>query len=342
MDRCRTGPRGGSPRERLWFSVFGRPKHGKPGPPLHDDVYAVVNGRIQPLSAANAPHDLRLTDTTDTTDTTDHRTAEAKLYPRAITDVDPGRRVGYSVDSPMKSGLGLQALENAVAVRGYVAGLILHSDAGPQLSSRKMLPTPGNHSVIRNMGRVGSGGDNASMDSFSALLQKDILNLSAWTAREHLRIAMVTRIERILHRRRRQARLDRLTPIELEAVINTIVALQCDYTLSPIRAADPMEACWGRFESRLSSAGLTPPTRSTRAIHGWIDARYNPRYPHSATAPREYKASRNGRSRDTIDQELSRSPMQVSVWAGTDRRPSQLVDWADFVMRTHDFSCNLR
>ncbi|HLU62998.1 MAG TPA: IS3 family transposase, partial [Protaetiibacter sp.] len=38
-------------------------------------------------------------------------------------------------------------------------------------------------------------------------------------------IAMVTWIERTYHRRRRQARLGRLTPIEFETIMNTAVAL---------------------------------------------------------------------------------------------------------------------
>ena len=61
--------------------------------------------------------------------------------------------------------------------------------------------------------------------SFFALLQKNVLDRRCWTTREQLRIAMVTWIERTYHRRRRQARLGRLTPIEFETIMNTTVAL---------------------------------------------------------------------------------------------------------------------
>jgi transposase InsO family protein len=40
------------------------------------------------------------------------------------------------------------------------------------------------------------------------------LNQRTWDTREQLRIAIVTRIERTYHRRRRQASLGRLTPVE--------------------------------------------------------------------------------------------------------------------------------
>ncbi|MGP9624370.1 IS3 family transposase, partial [Corynebacterium sp. AOP34-AQ2-28] len=75
------------------------------------------------------------------------------------------------------------------------------------------------------MGRVGSSGDNAAMESFFSLLQKNVLDRRSWITREQLRIAIVTWIERTYHRRRRQARLGRLTPIEFEAIMTKDVAL---------------------------------------------------------------------------------------------------------------------
>ena len=52
------------------------------------------------------------------------------------------------------------------------------------------------------------------MESFFALLQKNVLDRRSWPTREQLRIAIVTWIERTYHRRRRQAALGRLTPVE--------------------------------------------------------------------------------------------------------------------------------
>lgn len=46
------------------------------------------------------------------------------------------------------------------------------------------------------MGRVASCGDNAAMESFFALLQKNVLDRRCWATREQLRIAIVTWIER--------------------------------------------------------------------------------------------------------------------------------------------------
>lgn len=75
------------------------------------------------------------------------------------------------------------------------------------------------------MGRVGAAGDNAAMESFFALLQqKNVLDRQRWATRGQLRIAIVTWIEKTYHRRRRQARLGRLTPIEFETIRTTQAA----------------------------------------------------------------------------------------------------------------------
>jgi putative transposase len=71
------------------------------------------------------------------------------------------------------------------------------------------------------MGRVGAAGDNAAMESFFALLQKNVLDRRHWKTRQELRIAIVTWIERTYHRRRRQDALGRLTPVEYEIIMTT-------------------------------------------------------------------------------------------------------------------------
>jgi transposase InsO family protein len=55
------------------------------------------------------------------------------------------------------------------------------------------------------------------MESFFALLQKNVLDRQRWASREQLRLAIITWIERTYHRRR-QRRLGRLTPIEYETI----------------------------------------------------------------------------------------------------------------------------
>ncbi|MEO5663521.1 MAG: IS3 family transposase, partial [Nocardioides sp.] len=203
-----------------WWSAFGkkRGKNGKkPGPPVHDDLCAVTDekGRVRHEFKADAANELWIGDITE------HWTNEGKLYVCAFKVVHSSRIVGYSIDSRMKSRLAVAALNNAVARRGDVAGCVVHTDRGSQFRSRKFVRALGRHDMVGSMGRVGAAGDNAAMESFFALLQKNVLDRRTWATREDLRIAIVTWIERTYHRRRRQDRLGRLTPVEFEIIMTT-------------------------------------------------------------------------------------------------------------------------
>ncbi|WP_256934236.1 IS3 family transposase, partial [Microbacterium sp. BF1] len=151
--------------------------------------------------------------------------AEGKLYLCAVKDAFSGRIVGYSIDSRMKASLAVRAVRNAARMRGNVNGCIVHSDRGSQFRSRKLRRELTAHNLVGSMGRVASCGDNAAMESFFSLLQKNVLNRRSWATREELRIAIVTWIERTYHRRRRQVRLGRLTPVEFETIMNEELAL---------------------------------------------------------------------------------------------------------------------
>jgi transposase InsO family protein len=58
-----------------------------------------------------------------------------------------------------------------------------------------------------------------SLWTFFSLLQKNVLDRRTWATRDDLRIEIITWIERTYHRRRRQARLGRLTPVEYETIM---------------------------------------------------------------------------------------------------------------------------
>lgn len=203
-------------RDNHWWSSFGKKRargnNKKAGPPVHDDL-------VQRQFTAHAPNELWLTDITE------HRTSEGKIYLCAIKDVFSNRIVGYSISDRMKARLAVAALENAVARRGESAGCVVHSDRGSQFRSRKYRRTLSRHGLVGSMGRVGAAGDNAAMESFFSLLQKNVLDRQSWTTRDQLRIEVVVWIERTYHRRRRQSGLDRLTPIEFENRIMMSTAL---------------------------------------------------------------------------------------------------------------------
>jgi transposase InsO family protein len=87
-----------------------------------------------------------------------------------------------------------------------------------QFRSGKFVRLLRNNGLHGSMGRVGTCADNATMESFFALLQKNVLDQQRWQTREELRLGIVIWIERTYHRRRRQRGLGKLTPIEFETI----------------------------------------------------------------------------------------------------------------------------
>ena len=179
----------------------------KAGPPVHDDL-------IDRGFTAERPNQRWVGDITE------HRTSEGKLYLCTFKDLWSNRIVGYSISDRMTSALAVAAIRNA-GLRRDCAGVIVHTDRGSQFRSRAFVSTLNDLNMIGSMGRVGACGDNAAAESFFSLLQKNVLNRQRWTSRDQLRLAIIIWIEATYHRRRRQRRLGKLTPIEFETINQT-------------------------------------------------------------------------------------------------------------------------
>ena len=180
------------------------------GPPVHDDL-------VRRDFTAETPNAKWLTDITE------HPTSEGKLYLCAVKDCYSNKIVGYPIASHMRASLALAALRNAIALRDP-HGTIVHSDRGAQFRSTAYQRVLRVHGLAGSMGRVGACGDNAAMESFFSLLQKNVLDTRRWPTREELRLAIVSWIETKYHRKRRQRALGKLTPIEFETIYTTASA----------------------------------------------------------------------------------------------------------------------
>jgi transposase InsO family protein len=182
----------------------GRTASGRrPGPAVHDDL-------VQRNFTAPRPNTLWLTDITE------HPTAEGKLYLCAIKDGCSHRIVGYAVGAHMTARLATAALRAALARRRPGRVVVVHSDRGSQFRSRLFRAALKAAGLKGSMGRVAAAGDNAAMESFFSLLQKNVLNRHGWATRDQLHTEIVYWIEHTYHRRRRQRALGKLTPIEYE------------------------------------------------------------------------------------------------------------------------------
>jgi putative transposase len=141
-----------------------------------------------------------------------------------VKDACSKRIVGYSIDSRMKASLAVNALRMAISRREPVR-TVVHSDRGSQFRSKKYVRVLAGAGLLGSMGRVGACADNAAMESFFALLQKNVLDRQRSATREELRLAIVIWIEGGYHQRRRQRALRKLTPIEYEAILKPLAAV---------------------------------------------------------------------------------------------------------------------
>jgi transposase InsO family protein len=190
--------------QRLFSTTTRKGRHAKrPGPAVHDDL-------VQRNFTAPAPNAVWLTDITE------HPTVEGKLYCCAIKDLFSNRIVGYALADHMTAALATSALRTAIARRQPVGTLVVHSDRGSQFRSRAYRAVLAHAGLSGSMGRVAAAGDNAAMESFFALLQKNVLDQRRWRTRDELAYAIIHWIEHTYNRRRRQRGLGKLTPIEYE------------------------------------------------------------------------------------------------------------------------------
>jgi transposase InsO family protein len=193
-------------QQKLWSTTVRKGRRGsgkRPGPAVHDD-------HVQRNFTAPAVNKVWVTDITE------HPTLQGKVYCCAIKDLFGNRIVGYSIADRMTADLAVTALRAAIARRRPDGVVIVHADRGSQFRARSFRAVLAAAGLQGSMGRVASAGDNAAMESFWALLQRNVLNQQTWHTRDELHEAIVFWIEHTYNRRRRQRGLGKLTPVEFE------------------------------------------------------------------------------------------------------------------------------
>jgi putative transposase len=204
--------------QRIWSTTTkkGRRSSSKtPGPAVHDDL-------VQRVFSAPAPDLVWLTDITE------HPTMEGKLYCCSIKDVFSNRIVGYAIDERMTAKLAVNALRSAIARRQPNGTVVVHSDRGAQFRARAFRATLKANGLTGSMGRVAAAADNAAMESFHSLIQKNVFNRRRWRTRSELRYETIVWIEHTYNHRRRQRALGRLTPVEFELAFTPPPCIQDD------------------------------------------------------------------------------------------------------------------
>lgn len=147
-------------------------------------------------------------------DMTQHRTDEGWLYLSVVLDVNDRMVVGWSMSENATTELVVDAVSFAVNRRQPEVPVIHHSDRGSQYTSLRFTQHLRNSGLIGSMGKVGSPGDNAMMESFFATVQHEVLDRQQWRSRDELRTALFIFLEITYNRERRHSSLNYRTPTE--------------------------------------------------------------------------------------------------------------------------------
>jgi putative transposase len=161
--------------------------------------------------AAPAPDRRWVTDITYLT------TAEGWLYLAIVLDLFSRRVVGWATSERLGDGLALEALTLSLARRRPAAGLVHHSDRGPQYVSDEYGAVLGRHGMVMSLSRRGNCWDNAVAESFFATLKVELASEARWLTRAAAQRALFDYVEVFYNGQRRHSSLGYVSPRAFEA-----------------------------------------------------------------------------------------------------------------------------
>jgi putative transposase len=145
---------------------------------------------------------------------TQHRTDEGWLCLAVVLDAADRMVVGWRMSERASIELVVDALSLAVGGRRPKVGTIHDGDRGSQYTSLRFAEHRQHSGLVGRMGKVGSPGDNAMMESFCSTVQHEVLDTRHWRTQDELRAALFIYLEITYNRERRHSSLGYRTPTE--------------------------------------------------------------------------------------------------------------------------------
>ena len=109
------------------------------------------------------------------------------VYLAVILDGFSRKVVGWRLDRTLTSRLASEALQDAIAARKPLAGLVHHSDRGVQYASAEYVTILKQHEMISSMSRPANPYDNASCESFIKTLKREEIYANEYESLDDLR-----------------------------------------------------------------------------------------------------------------------------------------------------------
>ena len=146
------------------------------------------------------------------TDVTEFKVAGGKVYLSPIMDLCTGEIITFTMDTRPSLEMATTMLRNALDGLPDGAKPILHSDQGWHYRMPKYQELLAEKGLIQSMSRKGNCHDNASMESFFAVLKTEYFHLHTFKSAEELQSGVAEYIQ-YYNTDRIKMRLGGLTPV---------------------------------------------------------------------------------------------------------------------------------
>ena len=133
-------------------------------------------------------------------------------YLAIVMDLFDLKVIGWSYGLHMEAELVIAAFKQAKITRRTTQGMIFHSDLGSQYTSNEFEKLLIENEVKHSYSKKGYPYDNASMESFNAILKKEEVNVNTYTTFKEARLAIFEFIESWYNNTRIHSTLDYKTP----------------------------------------------------------------------------------------------------------------------------------
>ena len=135
-------------------------------------------------------------------------------YLAIVMDLFDLKVIGWSYGLNMTAELVISAFNKAKTIREITQGMIFHSDLGSQYTSNEFEKLLVGNNVKHSYSKKGYPYDNASMESFNAILKKEEVNVSTYETFNEAKLAIFEFIESWYNNTRIHSSIDYKTPNE--------------------------------------------------------------------------------------------------------------------------------
>ena len=135
-------------------------------------------------------------------------------YLAIVMDLFDLKVIGWTYGMHMTDELVIEAFKKAMTNRGLREDGIFHSDRGSQYTSNDFEGMLSNLKINHSYSKKGYPYDNASMESFNAILKKEEVNVNSYKTFEEAKLAIFEFIESWYNNARIHSTLGYITPNE--------------------------------------------------------------------------------------------------------------------------------